>query len=223
MPRLARLFKLKWTGLLLLFFFAGRSPAQSPAPLQKSPVASEISVIYGHTAGNIQIFGAAGDRQLEILGVQYARNSWGGLFTARVDYLAEVLPMTLLFEPKVYSVNSTALSAARKTVYGADVKPIGVRLLWRRDERFKPYLLSTGGVVYFTDRVLSTEGAHLNFSAEFGAGVQYTLHDRSEFRLGYSLYHISNGNIARHNPGLDTNMIYAAWCFDLRGRQRRAQ
>jgi hypothetical protein len=215
--------KPEWIGLLLLFIWAGRSPAQLPTLSEKPPVASEISAIYGHTAGNIQIFGAAGDRQLEIFGFQYARNSWGGLFTARVDYLAEVLPMTLLFEPKVYSVKSTALTAARKTVYGADVKPIGVRLLWRRDERFKPYLESTGGVVYFTDRVLSTEGAHLNFSAEFGTGVQYTVHDRSELRIGYSLYHISNGNIARHNPGLDTNMIYAAWCFDLRGRQKRAQ
>ena len=76
-------------------------------------------------------------------------------------------------------------------------------------------------VVYFTDRVISPEGERLNFTAEFGAGAQMTLTDRLGLRAGYSLFHVSNGDRGRRNPGLDTNMIYVAAVFELRPKARR--
>jgi hypothetical protein len=208
---------------LLLLFFAGRSPAQSPALSSKPPVESEVSVIYGGSVGSVRLFSYASDRRVDLLAVQYARHSWGGLLTARVDYFAEVMPMVLLHEPRVYGADSIALTRERKTVYGGEVMPIGVRTMWLRDRRFKPYLIGAGGVMYFKDRVLSTEGSHLNFNAEFGGGVKFNVRGSSEVRLGYSFYHISNGDTARRNPGLDNNLIYAAWCFDLPGRRKSAQ
>jgi hypothetical protein len=195
--------------------------AQPAVPRPQRPIESEIAVIGGRTVGAIHIFADGQSRQLDLLAVQYARHSWGGLLTARVDYLAEFVPMTLMNEPAESAPNSAPLTSARRNVYGVDVKPIGIRLLWRRNRAFKPYLLSTGGVVYFTDRVISPQGAHLNFSAEFGAGAQLTLSNRLEMRTGYSLYHISNGNTVGRNPGLDTNMIYAAIVFKLPTRMTR--
>jgi opacity protein-like surface antigen len=180
-----------------------------------SPVESEISFVGGGSLGHVNLFAYADQRQLDLFGVQYARHSWGSLVTARVDYIAEVLPVVLLNEPKEYGTDSRALTKQRKWVYGAAIAPVGARLLWRRNKRWKPYLIGDGGVLYFKDRVLSTRGTHLNFSAEFGAGVQFRLYPRTQLRLGYSLYHFSNGDIARSNPGLDSNLIYMGLSFDL--------
>lgn len=117
---------------------------------------SEIGVVGGGSVGSIHLFGFASDRQLDQFGVQYARHSWGGLLRARVDYLAEALPAVLLREPSVDGRDSKALTSERKRGYGADVAPIGVRLLWRRNQRWKPYLIGDGGILHFKDRVLST-------------------------------------------------------------------
>lgn len=55
----------------------------------------------------------------------------------------------------------------------------------------------------------------MNFSAQFGIGLQYRLDQHRELRLGYSLYHFSNGDIGRSNPGLDSGLIYTVLSFDL--------
>jgi hypothetical protein len=193
---------------------------QSGVPLRMRPIESEVAVIGGRTVGAIHIFADGEDRQLDLLAVQYARHSWGGLLTARVDYLAEFVPMLLMHEPAESTPSGLPLTTARRTVYGADITPIGIRLLWLRHHRLKPYLLSTGGVAYFTKNVISPEGARLNFSAEFGGGAQLTLNDRLEMRIGYSMFHVSNGNTVEKNPGLDTNMIYAALVLKLPTRMR---
>jgi hypothetical protein len=194
---------------------------QTGVPRRPRPVESEISVIGGRTVGAIHIFADGQDRQLNLLGVQYARHSWGGLLGARVDYLAEVIPMLLMHEPAQSAPDSSPLTSARRTVYGADISPIGVRLLWQSHHRLEPYLLATGGFAYFTDRVISPEGERLNFSAEFGTGAQMALTDRIELRAGYSMFHVSNGNRGQRNPGLDTNMIYVAAVFKFRTKERR--
>jgi hypothetical protein len=194
---------------------------QTDVPRRPRPIESDISVIGGHTVGAVQLVAVGQDRQLDLLGVQYARHSWGGLLGARVDYLAEVIPMLLMHEPAQSAPDSTPLTSARRTVYGADIVPIGCRLMWLGHQRLKPYLQGSGGVVYFTDRVISPEGERLNFTAEFGAGAQMTLTDRLGLRAGYSLFHVSNGDRGRRNPGLDTNMIYVAAVFELRPKARR--
>jgi opacity protein-like surface antigen len=209
---LPRKFTILGALLALICFIPGlRASAES----NPSQVESEIGTVGGGSIGNLHIFGFASDRRLEMFGAQYVRHSWGGLLTARVDYLTEVLPVVLLREPKVYGANGMPLTAQRKTVYGAGISPIGVRLLWRRNKAWRPYLMGEGGTLYFKDRVLSTQGTHLNFSGETGAGIEFRTSPQTHLRLGYSWFHFSNGDIAARNPGLDSNFIYAVFSFDL--------
>ena len=79
--------------------------------------------------------------------------------------------------------------------------------------------MGDGGILYFKDRVLSTRGTHLNFSAETGVGVEFATSPQTNLRLGYSWFHFSNGDIAARNPGLDSNLIYAIFSFDLPRRR----
>lgn len=153
--------------------------------------------------GNYHLFAYAENRRLRPFGLEYNRQLPVGLFGAEFDYTGEVLPVLLLNEPAKYGANSRALTTARQEQYGAGISPTGFRLIWRKRGQFQPYWNAKGGFTYFKNRVLSTEGTHLNFSCEFSVGVEKSLTKRMGFRAGYSDFHLSNGNIARKNPGID--------------------
>jgi opacity protein-like surface antigen len=177
--------------------------AQQPVNPEQAPIESEFALEGGSSVGNIHVFAYADDRSIYPFGVEYDRHSWGGVVGARVDYVTELLPVVLLNEPAKYDQSSKALTTARQIEYGAGFSPIGVRLLWRRDKAIKPYLMGKGGILYFENRVLSSKATHLNFSAQFGGGVEARLTPRLELRLGYTDFHFSNGDIVARNPGID--------------------
>lgn len=194
--------------------------AQRPAGPEKAPVESEIAVEGGSSIGNIQIFAFAEDRRIQPIGIEYDRHSWGGALGARVDYVAELLPALLLIGPAKYDIFSRPLTTQQTTRYGAGLSPAGVRLLWRRDRSFMPYLYGKGGFLYFEDRALSPLGSHLNFSAQFGGGVDERLSRRFELRMGFGDFHFSNGDIARRNAGIDCLGFNAALAYRI-GRHPR--
>jgi hypothetical protein len=135
--------------------------------------------------------------------LEYDRHSWGTLLAARADYVAEIMPVILLNEPAKYGINSIALTKARQVECGVGIYPIGGRLLWRRNRTFKPYLGTKAGILHFEKNVLSTEGARFNYSLQLGTGVEMRMSRRVDLRLGCSDLHFSNGDTARHNPGID--------------------
>jgi len=180
---------------------------------------SEIAIEGGSSVGNIHVFAYAEGRRINPFGIEYDRHSWGGLLGARVDYVAEFLPVVLLTEPAIYGADSRALTTARKTHYGVGFSPIGVRMLWRRNSKLKPYLMGKGGILHFHTHVLSPQSSKLNFSAEFGGGLQAGLTSRMDLRLGYTDFHISNGDISEHNPGIDFMYLNAGLVFRFGGAE----
>ena len=179
----------------------------------------EIGIVAGQSVGSIHLFGYADNREMNLFAVQYAQ-PLGHFLAARFDYMTEIVPVFVLSEPKEYGADSIALSSEQKLVRGTGVSPIGARILWRPHRSWRPYLLGRGGVLYFQDRVLSTKGTHLQFSAEFGAGVQLQIHPHTQLSFGYSLYHFSNGDIGIRNPALDSNLIYSVFSFDFHRKLR---
>jgi hypothetical protein len=195
------------------------SQAQNIAASEKPPLESQIVIEGGSSVGNIHVFAFADDRRIAPLGIEYDRHSWGSFLTARVDYVAEVLPVVLLNEPAVYGADSIALTKARQVKYGFGFSPVGVRLLWRRNAALRPYLIGKGGMLIFPDPVLSPLDGHLSFSAQFGGGVEETLTRRVSLRLGYSDFHFSNGGIATRNPGIDLMYFNAGLIYRLGSSQ----
>src|SRR5579863_602525 len=138
--------RMRWLRFCLFLVVAAMAAqftvrAQGTADHTKLPVESQIVVEGGSSVGNIHVFAFADDRRIAPLGVEYDRHSWGSFLTARVDYVAEVLPMVLLNEPAKYGADSIALTTDRQVKYGFGFSPVGVRLLWRRHAAFGPYLL----------------------------------------------------------------------------------
>jgi hypothetical protein len=168
------------------------------------PVESELIVEGLASYGNYRIFASGRDCKLYTAGVEYDRHSWGYLLRARVDYVAEVLPLILLNEPAQTTTWGSPLTYARQIVPGVGISPIGFRILWRSNKAIKPYLLAKGGILVFDKKVLSSEATYQNFSLQSAAGVQVKLTQRLDLRLGlFSDFHFSNAFAVPINPGLD--------------------
>jgi hypothetical protein len=177
------------------------------APVE--PVESELIVEGLYSYGNYKIFASGFDMKLFTAGVEYDRHSWGYFLNARLDYVAEFLPLVLLDKPVNEDIWGYPLPYPkgkynREYVPGVGMSPIGFRMLWRDKKAIKPYLEAKGGILLFTKKVPSNEATYLNFSLQSATGVQVKVNDRWGLRLGlFSDFHFSDAFIVPVNPGLD--------------------
>lgn len=168
------------------------------------PVQSNLVVEGLASYGNYRIFASGSDCKLYTAGVEYDRHSWGRFLYARVDYVAEFLPVVLLNAPLTQDIWGSPTSPQRKLVPGIGFSPIGFRMLWRDKKAIRPYLIAKGGMLIFTQKAMSAKGTYENFSLQSATGVNAKINERFDLRLGlFSDFHFSNGFIVPINPGLD--------------------
>jgi hypothetical protein len=188
----------------------------SPPP--KSPeteIALEDEASFGHT----HVEAGTWWSYLHVAGIEYDRHSWGKFVGACMDYVAEILPVTLLRQPAVEDEYGDPLSRNFTTVPGLALTPIGLRMLWRNGKVFKPYFTTKGGVVGFTQKALSPDGAYLNFTLQETLGAELRLTHACELRLGLGEFHFSNARQVPSNPGIDEIMYTVALSYHLHRRR----
>ena len=174
-----------------------------PMPVKRT-VESEITVSGLVSYGHYKIFASGENCKLYEVSVEYDRHSWGRFLGARMDYVAEVMPIVLLNQPTLTDIWGNTLSQSRKTVPGVDISPIGFRWLWRDRKSLKPYLSADGGIIAFTQKAISSQATYENFSLRSSGGVQIRMNDHYDLRLGlFGDLHFSDGFIVPVNPGLD--------------------
>jgi hypothetical protein len=171
-----------------------------PRPRPESEITVEGLVSYG----NYHIFASGENCKLYDVGIEYDRHYWGHLFKARVDYVAEVMPMVLLNQPTVMDIWGESVSQSRKTIPGVDISPIGIRWLWRDGKVIKPYIMAKGGALVFSQKPLSNKTTYENLSLQSAFGLEVRMNDRYDLRFGlFGDFHFSDGFIVPVNPGLD--------------------
>ena len=154
--------------------------------------------------GNWRIFAAGRACQLYTAGIEYDRHSWGYFLGARLDYVAEILPLVILDTPTDMTPWGSPLTTNRKLVPGMAISPIGFRILWRDGKAIKPYFTTKGGIIAFDQKVLYKDASYQNFSFQTAVGLQTRLTHRVDLRLGlFSDFHFSNAYMVPVNPGLD--------------------
>ena len=189
----------------------------------KLPPASEITVEGLVSYGNYRIFASGENCKIYDVGIEYDRHSWGHLLKARVDYVAEVLPMVLLNQPTVMDIWGSTMSQSRKTVPGVDISPIGIRWLWRDGKAIKPYLMVKGGVLVFAQKPLSSQTTYENLSLQSAMGLQVRMNSRFDLRLGlFGDFHFSDGFIVPVNPGLDVMNATMGITYHLGSKRKSA-
>jgi len=185
--------------------------AVTTPPQTKHPVESEIIWEGMASYGNYNLFAIEDMTKLYTSGIEYDRHSWGYFARAQMDYVAEILPFVLLVEPAKSDYWGNPQSPNRKLVPGLAITPIGLRMMWRSNkEHFKPYILIKGGMIGFTQKVLSNEASYEDFTLQSGFGVQTKLTRRVDLRLGlWGDFHFSNAYIVPSDPG--TDVMNASW------------
>jgi len=176
---------------------------------QKQPVESELIFESTNSFGHYHVFAYTWWSYLNVAGIEYDRHSWGKFIGARMDYVAEILPVAILRQPSVTDDFGDPISGkARTTIAGLGISPIGLRLLWRDHKNWKPYYTIKGGMMAFTQKALSSYASYEDFTLQQAVGMQFRLNDRLDFRAGISDFHFSNAFIVPNNPGID-EMAYS--------------
>jgi hypothetical protein len=181
------------------------APAANPKPRKHTPE-SEIAIEGMVSYGNWQIFAAGIDESLYTAGVEYDRHSWGKFIGAQMDYAADFMPLVLLKEPAV--LNEYGVRRSRpgdnKILPGIAFSPIGLRMQWRHDKPFKPYMTVLGGAIGFTQKALSPYASYYDFTLHETVGFYLRMTERVDMRFGlFGDFHFSNAYITTFNPGLD--------------------
>lgn len=184
----------------------GRGKADNAA---KPHVEQELIIEGLVSYGNYTLWASGWDQHLYTAGIEYDRHSWGHFLRARMDYVAEFLPLVLLKKPVMVDIYGNPLpknmpNRPMEIVPGIDISPIGFRWQWLSNRAIKPYLELKGGMIGFTQKVPNRESTYENFSLQSCMGMQVKMNERWGLRLGlFSDFHFSNAYVVPIDPGLD--------------------
>ena len=175
--------------------------------------ATEFGFWGGGSLGGTALTGTAEQPRLGLFAFRYARVVSRGENLA-FKYTLDV-PFAQLSCPQAQATgalpNGPAQLAERRNITGAGLSPVGFQVNFRRRERVQPFVQASGGFLYFGERVPDSGGAQLNFTTDFGGGVQWKAGSRRAWTIGYRYHHVTNDYRVGVHPGFDSNLFYAGF------------
>lgn len=186
-----------------------------PHPSPESHLVVESLSSFGH----YHIFAYTWWSYLHVAGIEYDRHTWGRFMGAQMNYVAEILPVVLLTQPRTTDAFGDPVGSGERTIEGFGISPAGLQMLWNSRGAWKPYYLVKGGMIGFTRKALSNYASYLDFSLQQSVGVQIRLNPRLDLRTGIGDFHFSNAFMVPNNPGIDEMTWGAALCYRLAGRR----
>jgi opacity protein-like surface antigen len=174
----------------------------SLACAQDQGAQNEFGVWIDGQFGNGHAFGSTVDSRFYQVEARYGRLVYTNRLVA-LRYLAEVIPLSVVGDP--------VANGQRGYAYGAGGSPIGAQINFLHYRRVQPFLTSGGGFLYFNRQMFGA--TQFNFTAQLGAGVQVFTSKHHSIDFGYKYHHISNANLGRINPGLDSHVVFVGVSF----------
>jgi hypothetical protein len=192
---------------------SGAQNSGSAFGLEKA--ANEFGVWGGGSFSGPTLIGSTGDTRLGLLAFRYARVLARGDNLA-LRYTVDAVPVATLSFPVRELIETPAplgfvVREERRNITGVGLAPVGFQLNFRRRARVQPFAQTSGGFLYFGERIPTAQGAQFNFTADFGGGVQWKTAARRAWTIGYRYHHVSNGYRADVNPGFDSNLFYVGF------------
>jgi opacity protein-like surface antigen len=109
------------------------------------------------------------------------------------------------------------LDRSANVAFGAGGSPIGLKLYFNRASNVRLFAAGAAGALMFSTDVPVRGSRRLNFTFEYGGGMEILRENGGSVILGYKFHHISNGSTAPLNPGLDANVLF----FGVRKQRQR--
>jgi len=209
------------SGLLLLATFAFVicvSPsvfAQSTDnPYRLNHGDNEFGLWGGFSPAASTIFGGlhddeAEDRKFAIAAFRYGRTLAANDSLA-LQYTLDAVPLAVATGTIVSRTTVGGVTTfQRETACGGGVTPLGLQLDFANGSKVHPFAHVNGGLLWFNKSVPIEDAGKLALVGEAGGGVRIFTSERRAVSLGVRFHHISNGDRAGSNRGLNQFVIYA--------------
>ena len=182
---------------LLLRILSATTFLVSLACAQDQPSQNEFAFWFEGQLGNGHAFASTTDSRMYQIEARYGRLVYTNRLLA-LRYIAEVIPFSVVGDPQA--------NGQRAYAHATGGSPIGAQVNFRYHHRVQPFLTSGGGFLYFDRRMFGA--TQFNFTAQVAGGVQVFTSRHRSVHVGYEYHHISNANLGRINPGMDSHVVF---------------
>ena len=182
---------------LLLRILSATTFLVSLACGQDQPSQNEFAFWFEGQLGNGHAFASTTDSRMYQIEARYGRLVYTNRLLA-LRYIAEVIPFSVVGDPQA--------NGQRAYAHATGGSPIGAQVNFRYHQRVQPFLTSGGGFLYFDRRMFGA--TQFNFTAQVAGGVQVFTSRHRSVQVGYEYHHISNANLGRINPGMDSHVVF---------------
>jgi hypothetical protein len=154
----------------------------------------------------------AEDRKFFIAALRYGRTLAANDSLA-LQYTFDAVPVAVATGTIVSrTISPTGVTTfQRETAYGAGITPLGLQLDFANGSKVHPFVHVNGGFLYFNKPVPIEDSGQFAFVGEAGGGVRIFTSERRAVNIGVRFHHISNGDRAGSNRGLNQFVIYAGF------------
>ncbi len=153
----------------------------------------------------------ARDRRFVIAAFRYGRTLAANKSMA-LQYTLDAIPLAIATGNVESSTTVAGVTTFRRdSAYGVGVTPLGLQLDFANGSRVKPFIHLNGGLLVFNESVPLPDSGKLALIGETGGGVRIFTSERRAVSLGVRFHHISNGDRAGSNRGLNQFIFYAGF------------
>lgn len=198
--------------------------AVADEPTEYSTKPNEIGFWGGTSTIHKDLRGESAGGNFQMAGFRYSHRMLDGK-SVKLRYILDLIPVAVLNYPRERpfqtAANTVEIVRDRKTVYGLGFAPGGLQLNFRNRKKYQPFIAGGLGFMYFTQVTPDfrtplqprATGAKINYTADFGAGLEIGLKKNRNFIIGYKYHHLSNLYTGNLNIGYNSNFVYAGMNF----------
>lgn len=173
--------------------------------VRKEPNRHEFSLWGGHAFDSFRALGKTRDATLSLMGGRYNRR----LLTYG-PHLLEYTAEASLYAYYTYPDSRPGREHRTDSVSGLGLSPLGFQVNFWNRRRVQPFVKSSAGLMFLARPFPDRRGTRTNFTFGVGGGLEITLSPNSSLSLGYTFFHLSNGETGQVNPGVDSGLFYGA-------------
>ena len=149
----------------------------------------------------------ADDRKFVIAAFRYGRTLAANDSLA-LQYTLDAIPLALATGTIVSRTTVGGVTTFnRETAYGGGVTPLGLQLDFANGSKVHPFAHVNGGLLWFNKSVPIEDAGKLALVGEAGGGVRIFTSEKRAVSIGLRFHHISNGDRAGSNRGLNQFVI----------------
>jgi hypothetical protein len=178
---------------------------------------NELGVWAGFSPKATTIFGGLRDDEAEERKFFIAAFRYGRTLAANdslaLQYTLDAIPVALATGTIVSRTTTSGgvTTFQRETAYGGGVTPLGLQLDFANGSKVHPFVHVNGGLLWFNKSAPIEDAGKLALVGEAGGGIRIFTSERRALNIGVRFHHISNGDRAGSNRGLNQFVITAGF------------